>query len=393
MNWSPLGYMASVLGSHPLAAEVHRSVAAALRCPFLHLGPAADVEEVFHRSLDAAVRDIEAHPRGKLFRRLIEHGPHLPDDPAAPASDGETTLSDLECGACVEFVFSHMVNRFKGELTELLALEPCLGLVEGMLRDGRLPPGTRLYWADTVQERRRVRAPEEKQTTWGGFTKGADGLLAEHLPRRKDRSPALLEVHGVVEVKSMTRPAKRVLAQIDRHLGRLRGGVRLDGTVHPPEAVRVGRPVRIVVVPATWKLSREWENVPTEAGRTLVVPQPEGPMCPTRVEEAAPGLWRVVLGWSQEAIEQAAYEMTFWYMSQVGRHVYAGRPLPKGWERMTPEEAGRNAVKMMLYYMPLRPLSPRQERLAVKLYNVYSFGYPLGVDSPVMLWPEDFPAG
>jgi hypothetical protein len=45
----------------------------------------------------------------------------------------------------------------------------------------------------------------------------------------------------------------------------------------------------------------------------------------------------------------------------------------------------------MLYYVILRPISKRHERLAIRLYNVYCFGYPLGVDSREMLWPEDFP--
>lgn len=82
--------------------------------------------------------------------------------------------------------------------------------------------------------------------------------------------------------------------------------------------------------------------------------------------------------------------MTFWYMSQVGTHVYKTKSLPKGWEYMTSEQAGYNAIKMMLYYIPLRYITERQDRLATKLYNIYSFGYPLGVDSKEMLWPEDF---
>ena len=63
--------------------------------------------------------------------------------------------------------------------------------------------------------------------------------------------------------------------------------------------------------------------------------------------------------------------------------------MPKEWEDMTPDEAGRNAIKMMLYYIPLRPISKNYVRLATKLYNIYSFGYPLGVDNTQMLWPED----
>ncbi|GAG95968.1 unnamed protein product, partial [marine sediment metagenome] len=141
----------------------------------------------------------------------------------------------------------------------------------------------------------------------------------------------------------------------------------------------------------TWKLSREWRSVENDNGRTIMLPDPSEPPVRTRVEELEPNVWKITLPWSQEALNQAAYEMTFWYMSQVGRHVYTEKNMPKGWEYMMPEEAGYNAIKMMLYYIPLRYVSKRQERLAVRLYNVYCFGYPLGVDSKEMLWPEDFP--
>jgi len=82
--------------------------------------------------------------------------------------------------------------------------------------------------------------------------------------------------------------------------------------------------------------------------------------------------------------------MTFWYMSQVGQAVYTKTRLPDTWAHMAPEEAGYNAIKEALYYMMLRPLSKRHDRLAARLYNVYSFGYPLGADSREMLWPEEF---
>ncbi|MEM3873133.1 MAG: hypothetical protein QXE05_11300 [Nitrososphaeria archaeon] len=55
---------------------------------------------------------------------------------------------------------------------------------------------------------------------------------------------------------------------------------------------------------------------------------------------------------------------------------------------MTHEDAGYNAVKMMLYYIIFRPLPERHRRLAVRLCNVYSFGYSLGEDRKEMLWPE-----
>ena len=125
--------------------------------------------------------------------------------------------------------------------------------------------------------------------------------------------------------------------------------------------------------------------------RVIMLSEPSEPPVKTQVEELESNLWKITLAWSQEALNQAAYEMTFWYMSQVGRYVYADKNLPKGWEYMTHEQAGYNAIKMMLYYIPLRCISKRQERLAIRLYNVYCFGYPLGADSKEMLWPEDFP--
>jgi len=78
-------------------------------------------------------------------------------------------------------------------------------------------------------------------------------------------------------------------------------------------------------------------------------------------------------------------------MSQAGKHNYQNKPLPKVWVYMTPEEAGYNAIEMILFYTPLRYISKSQYRRAIKLYNAYSFGYPFAVDSNEMLWPEDFP--
>ncbi len=152
----------SITGNRLLASAIRKSVALALGCPFVHLVDGKSVQDVFKRSLDAAIRDIEEHPRGKLFRRLIEYGPRNPDEPEALTSDNETTLSDHECGSCVEFIYSHMVNRFKGELAELLALEPCAALVERVQGKRHLPSGIRLYWGEMVQERRRNRRGNEE---------------------------------------------------------------------------------------------------------------------------------------------------------------------------------------------------------------------------------------
>ena len=386
--------IASIIGNRPLASAIHRSVASALGCPFVHLVDGKTIQDVFKRSLDAAIRDIEGHPRGKLFQRLIEYGPYGPDDPEVLNSDSESTLSDLECGSCVEFIHSHMVNGFKAELAELLALEPCVILIQRLQQEGHFPSGVHLYWGEMVQGRRQTSiASGEYNARWSRFTKGADGLLVNQISIQKGKPHNTLNIHGIVEVKSMTRSKRKVLEQINCHVMRLSGGVKLGRREYPPDDICLNNSslIRIMVMPSTWKLSREWRSVENDNGRPIVLPEPSGPPVRTRVEELEPNVWKITLAWSQEALSQAAYEMTFWYMSQVGRHVYPEKNMPKGWEYMTPEEAGYNAIKMMLYYIPLRYISNRQKRFAVRLYNVYCFGYPLGVDNKEMLWPEDFP--
>lgn len=372
--------ISSIIGNPPLASDIHQAISIALQQPSVHLTSKTGIWEVFDASLQAAVRDIESHPRGKLFKRLIEFGPLNPDQPRKKRTDGTTTLSDPECGECVEFIYSHMVNRFKGELAELLALQPCIELVQQLSREKRLPSSIQLFWGETVQERRKI------ASGWGGFAKGADGLIVEV---KKNK----LLILGAVEIKSMQRSPRTLLEQLSKHIARVNGGVRLDSNEWRPDQVTISQKAnmhRIMVTPSNWKVSREYHFEEIEKSRKLILAEPTIPSSPSLVTELSSGVWNITLSWSREALEQAAYEMTFWYMSQVGARIYSKKALPQGWEGMSPEEAGYNAIKQMLYYMPLRYITPRHQRLAIRLYNVYSFGYALGADSKEMLWPEDF---
>lgn len=375
----------SIINNHLLASDIHESVTAALECrPRLDLG-AKTAWEVFENSHKAAIYDIKIDEKAELFLRLIKHGPHNPDVPETLVSDNATTLSDPECGACVQFIYSHMVNRFKGELAELLALKPCIELVQTLQDENHLPPDIQIHWGDMVQERRRSRKGSDKP---GPFTKGADGLLMQKVTRKSDLKDSLT-IHGVVEVKSY-RAGKKALDQINKHCSRLERGVKLGSIEYPPEAIssRESGPIRILIAPSSWKLDREL----CQKDSVIVYQDPFGKPVETQFTEAETGLWKITLSWSQEALEQAAYEMTFGYMAEVGKHVYTEEDKPEGWENMTAEEKGLNAIKMALYYLPLRPLTENQEVLAVRLYNIYGFGYPLGIDyarKKQMLWSEN----
>ncbi|MEM3859367.1 MAG: hypothetical protein QW478_08165 [Candidatus Micrarchaeaceae archaeon] len=88
--------------------------------------------------------------------------------------------------------------------------------------------------------------------------------------------------------------------------------------------------------------------------------EPYKPKVRTQVEEPKRNLWKITLAWSQEELSEAAYEMTFWYMSQVGKYAYRSKKKPKEWKNMTREDAGYNSINMMLYYIILRPLTDRK---------------------------------
>ena len=164
----------SIIHNELLADAICRSIESGVINSHVHI-MGKTVWEVFKCSLDAAIRDIETHPRGNLFQRFLEYGPLNPDEPEKLIIDGETFLSDPECGQCIQFIFSHMVNRFKGELAELLAIAPCLELIEQLQGDGIWTKKVNLYLGDTIQERRSIKVNKRRQ--WGEFTKGADGLI------------------------------------------------------------------------------------------------------------------------------------------------------------------------------------------------------------------------
>jgi hypothetical protein len=57
--------IAETIGNASLASSIHDSITIALACSFVRLGAGSTAWEVFKRSLYAAIRDIETHPRGK----------------------------------------------------------------------------------------------------------------------------------------------------------------------------------------------------------------------------------------------------------------------------------------------------------------------------------------
>ena len=195
------------------------------------------------------------------------------------------------------------------------------------------------------------------------------------------------------------RSESQLRKQLDQHLRRAKRGLHISGVDFPAEKIHMGygknqRILRIAVLPSTWRLPRSFRFEETKRGRSLHVDAGEPPQKDDAITQVGDNEWRIDLRWSKEALAEAAFKMTFWYMEKVGEIIYS-KSMPKGWEGMTKAEAGRNAAKMMLYYAILRCRSAREEQRAIALYNSYGYGYALGMNfknaegKREMLWPQD----
>ncbi len=342
---------------------------------------------IFRRALAASIRDIESHPRGRLFQEFLLKGPYE-DAGEIPTELVGQRLSDAESASAITFIYSHMVNCFKGAVTELLATKACLHLLKQLQQDGKLPTKARLYFSDVVRVHR---------ARGQGFLKGADLYIL--IEERGPDAVLNIAVAGVTEVKSYIRSESRLREQLDQHLRRATRGLRVAGVDYPGEAVKVGygkdrRVMRVAVLPSDWKLPRSFRFEESENCRLLDVDRGAPPRKDDEITHIGDNEWRITLRWSKEALAEAAYEMTFWYMEKIGEVIYS-RSVPKGWEKMSPAEAGRNAAKMMLYYAILRCRTIREEQRAIALYNSYGYGYALGMNYKnaegrrEVLWPQD----
>ena len=75
----------------------------------------ADPISIFQSTLSDAIRDIENHSRGQLFRDFLTKGPYV-DGGRIPRNVKHNHLSDQEVAAVTAFIHSFMANSFKGAL-------------------------------------------------------------------------------------------------------------------------------------------------------------------------------------------------------------------------------------------------------------------------------------
>lgn len=346
----------------------------------------SDALNVFRQGLATAIRDVELHPRGQLLQEFLRRGPYGgPGD--IPRAERGRYLADDECARAVNFIYSHMVNCFKGVIAELFATRPCVKLLDDLRQLDRISAQGQLFAGDSVAIRR---------AAGRGYLKGAD-FHCLLIPAEEAAATSVF-VEGVVEVKSYRAPRQKMLTQLALHMRRATRGLRCDSADYDPERVFVGgakqqTPILVTVVPESWRLSRRFAFDDCGDGRQLRM-EADIPRGDDVIEHIGDDQWHVTLRWSEEALAAAAYEMTFWYMAKVGEVIYADG-IPSEWAPMSLAEAGCNAAKMMLYYAIGRSRTKLEQQRAIALYNAYGFGFALGANfrnadgKREMLWPED----
>lgn len=369
----PPRHVGLLIQDHELAKALYRSVSAWPGRGFTWRSAAAALETLIRAAMAAVGTNLERHPRGGLLRQLI-------------LDDRELSLT--EAGALFELIYSHMVNRFKGDLAEILAIGTMADEVDHLVAEGALPLTVRLELsADCAGHTRE------------SWAKGPDALLCatggDHLawtgPTDKTSQPAGddLVVYAIVEIKSYPLGSAKALAQLASHRERLRKGVRIGQQVWPAANIWFSAKDAGTVVcsPASDSAGIAPASYLVRTPRRLARP-------PRRSAQ----LTVFDLAFDQERLMSAGFMMTEWFSGQLGAAVFrqGTNPTPE----MTPEEAGFNRLKEALYHV-LRLLRfawedatdpadkakyKRWIEVASRLYNAYGWGLVEARRHRGMLW-------
>lgn len=144
--------LANTVGFDLIGSDLGCDVESALNAALVNgavFTESTDPLVIFRKTLASSITDIEAHPRGRIFQEFLLKGPYE-DSGEIPSELVKQRLSDAETASVITFIYSHMINCFKGAVTELLATNSCLRLMKRLQQYGQLPSNARLYIGDSV---------------------------------------------------------------------------------------------------------------------------------------------------------------------------------------------------------------------------------------------------
>ena len=300
--------------------------------------------EQFAAMVHRVARDFESHPLREQFIQLLQDERELLDDQIPPL---------------VEYLYSSVVNNFKGEIAELLSRS----IIHRFAKRLGLPVSFVSGWE--------IAEPKLKahQLIWA---KGADGLLIVKGPR--------LGIAGVIEIKSYRRKAEKMQLQAAKHVRRLRRALRIGPRELTNEAYDF--------------ILSDGERVPASSAfdvnvASLCIRTPSSPLTKAALTDGSSAI--AELPFTKDEVSKAAFAMTEWFLARLGPVVFhlPDEPRPgtvlTGWPNSSLEDAGRWATREAFHHMAgrleryrIRNDSLRTQRALRNtywLYNAMGWGY------------------
>jgi hypothetical protein len=297
----------------------------------------------FDQMIRRVARELETNPRREIFLQFLS------DD---------RRLRDEEVADLVEYLYSSIVNNFKGELAELLA-RPVLYRFSARLGGGEIIAG----W-DVAEPQLRLVAGN------ASWRKGADALVVRNEGGR-------LIIIAVVEIKSYRASVTRMQIQIAKHIARLQKGLRLGGRELALD--------EYTFLPVTGQVASLAIRAAAEQRRSPTI---------SRGREAV-----AELAFTKSELAYAAYAFAEWFLARLGPVVFEER---NPWPEDTLETAGRHATLEAFYHLVLRLQrlcqreNTRRNRRALNrtlwLYNAMAFGYD-NASGEDMVWFDEKHSG
>jgi hypothetical protein len=326
-------------------------------------------------------REIRQHPRRELLYLFLRD---------------HSRLSGSDVEGLFEFIYSYLVNAFKGELAEVMSRLVIRAFVAERVKAGDLPSAAVVIPGSEITSWRNAQGRVER--TW---QKSADALVAVRRPNEEGGGWAFL---GVVEIKSYRESLRRMFAQIEQHVDRIRLGVQISSAlVDPTTSGFVDRADRPTWLPLA---------SPQRPGRVLQLAiRPRAPSRDAQALRPWSGqqeCWVDELPCTVGHLHEAAYLLTAWYIAQAGPDVFlpvgevAGPGDPRivnPWPERSADSAAANMLKLAMYETSLRENivtgfesrkpERRSDMVFSRLYNSVCYG-PAFARSDRLLTPEDY---
>jgi hypothetical protein len=303
-------------------------------------------------------RDFESHPLRNQFIQLLQD---------------ERELLDEQLPGLVGYLYSSVVNNFKGEIAEILA-RPVIRRF-----------GDRLGVPVTFVSGWDVAEPQLKlhRVVWA---KGADGLLVT--------GGARLGIAAVIEIKSYRENPEKMAGQVRKHVARLRRGLRIAGR-------ELASSDYDFVLPDGSRVAAADAPADIEVA-SLRIRTPSAELMKATISDGLAAVAEITF--TKAELSKAAFAMTEWFLARLGTIVFhlPGDPHPGAvvtrWPDDSLEQVGRWATREAFFHMSTRLEyykhrvdSPRTRRAlsgTYWLYNAMSFGYE-HARGDRMVWAEE----